>query len=359
MRKKRIFCALLALPALLLWIDQPARGDEAPYRIGICLALTGEAARWSSTQGVALTLAAEELGKNGTKIDLFWSDTGTSTQKSVGCFQEMVQSKKAEVVIGNVWAFLTQSMIGLAERNKVPLISTGYFREKCPKDGKYFFSVSEQASDSTPAYSRLLAAHPEMKRVAIVMFDDGEWGEMNTRAVQQAAKETGREVVEIYRTQDMHADFRAALPGVVAKRPDVIFIFHEPVITTKPLRELKYKGAIVHSNALGEQIWDTGKAAELFEGVYFLDNQQSEAFTKRFQAASGKLPLLEPQDGYDALAVAVEALKRNRKDPAAEIRSGEFQGVYQKLKFSESCAGKHSDWHVFRIQNGLPVNENR
>lgn len=343
------------LASILVGASSAHADPVGSYKIGVCFALTGEAAKWTAAQRQGIELAARDQRKRGALLEIVWDDTGVSTEKSVSCFKRMVQVEHAEIIIGNVWAFLTLPMIPLTERLHIPLISPGFYREQCPSRSQYFFSVSEQIGDVMPAFDRLLARHPAWRRIAILAFDDHTWGLANEQAVTAAARAHQREVVDVVRTQEMHPDLRSIYPAMLRKKPDAIFAFHEPLGLVRPLRELQYKGAIVVGNAIGEQIWDEGKAAGVFEGVYFADVPASDEFSAQYQALSGRLPILEAHSGYDALSLAVQALQKNRLDPAAALRTEEFEGVYQKLKFGNSCAAKHSDWRIFRILNGRPT----
>jgi ABC-type branched-subunit amino acid transport system substrate-binding protein len=356
--KKRLlkFFTLLSLLFIVFHAKNVSADEKSPYRIGVCYALTGAAAKWSEAHLRGVELAKDTLPNHGSDIELMIDDTGTSTSGSVTCLQRMIQQKKAEVVIGNVWGFLTNPLIPIVEREKVPLISTGIFRSGCPANSKYFFSISEQIEDNQPLFEQFFQSNPEIKTVGILYFDDGEWGEQNKTMVTQAAKKLNRKIVATIGNLDFQAEFRTLFPKIITKKPDAIFVFHEPLASTRALRDLGYQGIIVQSNAIGEQVRDDGSYPELFEKVYFADIPQSKDFQKKFRKKFSRSTALEPHSGYDALMVAYQALQKNRSDPAKAIRENVFSTLYQIADFGHSCAGKlKSSFHFFQIQNGYPI----
>jgi ABC-type branched-subunit amino acid transport system substrate-binding protein len=349
-KSQKIFLIfLLFIPRFAFCADQ--------IKIGVCFALTGEAARWSAAQLDGIQLAEEEFKRAGTDLKLLVEDTGTSSQGSVTCFKKLQNVEGVDAVIGNTFGFLTTPMMPLAKQAKIPLVATSVSKSSCPKDNPFFFSVSEQVSDIGDTFYRsFFLKNKEVKTIAIIAFDDAEWGAVNRAAVEGAAKKAGVQVADVFTTQDLKPDFRSVYPRILEKKPDAIFIFHEPLSTVTPLRELKYKGLIVESNAIGEQIWDTGKAADLFEGVYFADIPQKDDFVEKFYKRFGKKPVLEPHSGYDALKVLIESLLENRKDPAGVLHSKIFTGINgTQINFHDSCVGKKSLWGMYKIENGAPV----
>ena len=104
-----------------------------------------------------------------------------------------------------------------------------------------------------------------------------------------------------------------------------------------------------------EQIWETGKANPIFEGVYFTDVDHSAEFRAKFKARFGKEPILDAHSGYESVTTLIAGLQGNRTQPLKFIRENKIKGLYQEMDFSKSCAGKVSDWKLFRIKGGVPV----
>ena len=332
---------------------------ENDIKIGVCFALSGEGAKWSASHLNGILMAEEDWKAKGVNLKVIIEDTGTVPAGTVKCFKKMTEVEHVDAVVGNIFGFLTSPIMPLAKQKKIPVITSSLSKYGCPKDNDYVYSVSEQVYDITDTiYEKFFKKHPDVKTASILAFDDVEWGNVNAKAVQVAAERSGVKILDVEFNQEYKPDLRSIYPKMLAKNPDVIFIYHEPLSTVKVLRELQYKGKIVHSNAIGEQIWDTNKADPIFEGVYYTDINLNETFTKRFKDKFNKLPVLEPHSGYDAVNVVVNALLENRDNPASVLKTKKFEGINGGvIDFSKSCAGKVSSWGFYKIEGGVPVVE--
>lgn len=344
-----IFTCLLPLTSV--------QADVPAHRLGVCISLSGAGAKWAEAHLSGMRMAADDFKEQGTPVELLVEDTKSQTAGSVSCFQRlMAKNPRPGAVIGDIFGFLTTPMMSLAKDRKIPLISSSVSRLACPKDNPYFFTVSEQVQDLQPTFEKFFKSKSAIKKISIIAFDDPEWGRVNREAVKGAAAINNVEVLEVIDSSDLQFDFRGVAPRIVAKNPDAVFIFNEPLSSTRAFKEINYKGIIVQSNAVGEQLWDTGKAPEIFEGVYFADIDLPPTFQDKFKAKFKHEAVLEPQSGYDAVAVAIKALKKNVKDPATSLRQDKFVGVGEhEIDFSGSCAGKKSQWSMFEIKDGVKV----
>lgn len=81
-------------------------------------------------------------------------------------------------------------------------------------------------------------------------------------------------------------------------------------------------------------------------------------FKEKFQRRFNRYPILEAYSGYEAMRSVVFALKRQRKAPHEAMRDVVYQGVAGPIDYSgTSCAGNQSDWGLFQIRGGIPIEQ--
>ncbi len=324
------------------------QSNEPPYKIGVAYALSGQATYWANMQLKGIQLAQRDLAAEGIKVDLLIEDSETSSSKSVTAFNKLVASNGVEAVLGNIWAFLTEPMIPLAEKRKILLISS---ENSCRSDGQYSFAIGAQVELIVPAFRKFFDKFPNVKKTVVFYFDDPGWGHKNHKAWLQAAKESGVTVVKEASSSEFNPDFKAIFTPILALKPDAIFIAHEPVASTKTLRKLGYTGIIVQSNAVNEALASGGLTPQELEGVVYADTIPDTNFTSRFQELFAQPPTLEAHTGYEALRSAVRALQINRKQPAAALRTVKYAGVAGDIDFTKGCSGSQATWKLLQFHN--------
>ncbi len=89
---KKIVVATLSVA--LLATSLVVHAQEPRVRVGVTLGFTGPADRWSKFQRMGIELAAEDLQKEGHKIDLIFEDSQSKPRQSLSIFNKFVAVDK-------------------------------------------------------------------------------------------------------------------------------------------------------------------------------------------------------------------------------------------------------------------------
>jgi ABC-type branched-subunit amino acid transport system substrate-binding protein len=340
----------LILTALLVVISSAAAAEAPSVRVGVLLGLTGPADRWSRFQRMGIELAAEDLRKEGRNVQLSFEDSQSKPTQSLSIFNKFVAVDQVDGLLGDIFSFITEPLIPRANRERKLLISPSASPLLCAATFNYFFTTASQVALSAEGYGYFLDRHPEVKRVALVYFQDTGWGYQYRDAWRKLLAERGIEVVGEFETAEFAFDFKTPLVKLLRGKPDAFFVAQDPTTFIPAARQLGFSGHVVFANNILE-VPAAGGDLKL-DGIYFVDTLASPEFEQRFTARFGEPPLLEAYNGYEALRVLVKALSQQPHSPQREVPKLRYEGVSGMIDFSNSCAGNQSRWHLKRFQEG-------
>lgn len=342
--------ALLFIVLILQAFSVIAEGR--PLKIGVILSLTGQGSYWSNAAKEGVTLAAEEMEKEeGVKVQLIFEDSATSTSQGVKAFQKLASVDKVDAIVGDVWGYLTQPLIPLAEQMKVLTVSPGVSGGPCRE---YFWGASANIDNLDSVYGDFLKKFPAITQIGGMFFDDADWGNRIRAGLLKALKNESRTLVAEELSSELNPDFRAIFTRILAKNPQAIFVAHEPMVSTKTMRERSYKGMIVQSNAVFEALLRNEKNLKDLEGVYFADVNPNQEFHDKFEKRFGHKIMLEPQTSYEIIRSLVKAYKIDPKNLKEAIKKVEYNGVAGKINYRSNCSPNEFKFSMYRFEAGIP-----
>lgn len=347
---------LIAMASSIVYFSSTAAAQANP-KVGVISGMSGAAAKWNRFQNMGVELAKEELGAEGYPIDLIYEDSATEAPKAIAAFNKLVQFNKVDAILADDFGFVIAPLLPLLERSKTFLVALSLPHDRYCKQGRgYFYSGTSQFTKTKAAFEKFYELNPSVKKVALVIYDDPEWGNTYRDIWKAIAAERSVEVVDEFLSAEFTPDFKSALTKILAKKPDAVFVAHEPQSFLKALRQLNYQGLVVSANNVFEVLADTETLPALLEGVYVVDPKISSEFRDKFRARFKQYPILEAYAGYEGLRSIAAALKANPEKPQVGMREVTYPGVAGQIDYSvESCAGNHSSWALYRFRDGVPV----
>lgn len=332
--------------------------EPQKIKIGLISGLTGVAAKWSKFQNMGVTLAQEDYKSQGWDIEILVEDSQTQTTRAIAALNKLVEFDKVQSVISDDFGFVATPLIPIVNKRKIFLVSSGIPHNRYCKDNHYAFSISSQFFRAKEAFDRFFILNPQVRRMAMVIFDDQDWGDSYKNIWIELAKAHNVEIVADFITTEFTPDFRAALTKIISKKPDAIFFAHEPESFMKAVGQFHYSGLVVSTNAIFEMLVDKNIKRPEVEGVYTSDPNISEEFKGRFIERFGMPPILEAYAGYELLRTTVESFRNNPKNPELGIKKVAYDGLAGRIDFtSETCAGNITNWALFRFKNGQAIRQ--
>jgi branched-chain amino acid transport system substrate-binding protein len=340
---KKIFKILIAAVAIIILIavinvnNKQINPDAESVKIGVVYGLTGSAAAWSDFGKKAVDLAVKDInnagGINGRKVEVIYEDSQTSPINAVSAFNKLVDFDKVEVVVGDVWSFVTNPMISVANSKEIVLISPTVMDASVENGGDYFFSLAHTIESQRSAVEIFFKNNTDIKTAYSLCWDDA-WGNANSGLLKEIAIENGVEILG----EDCTADFGATYQNEAAKireaNPDLILLttaFTE--IPVKKIRDLGIESKILTTSILIDATETRGVEKNLFNNVYFTNWIPKQSFADRFYEEYGTQPWIEAQNHYETIISIAKAFEKS--DNILEgLKQVKYEGVAGEIDFT-------------------------
>lgn len=339
MMSKRTLLQLAA--AALATGVAPAWAQGADIKIGSVLSITGPAAFLGEPELKTLQMEIERLnaagGVLGRKLTLVHYDDGGEAGKANGFAKRLLDSDKVDLLIGGTTTGATMAMAPLVERAGVPFISLAGGVVVVEPVKKWVFK--------TPHTDRMAAekVFADMKKRGItkvaLLSETSGFGQSGRKETQAVAPKMGIELVadETYGPKD--ADVTAQLTKIRnAPGAQAVFVFglgQGPAVVSKNIAQLgiKLPQYQSHGVASDEYLKLAGAAAEgvrlpspallVAEALPTTDPQKTvaTAYAKAYRDRYKQEPSTFGGYAHDALALAVDAIKRAGGTDGAKVRA--------------------------------------
>jgi len=328
-----------------------ASAESREIKIGVLSGLNGAAAKWSKYQNMGMQLAQEEFNAKGWNVKLVIEDSETTASKAITAFNKLIAFDKVQAVVADDFGFVITPLLPLAKQKKKLLVTTGIPNQNFCKSGEgYFYSMSSQFDFAVEAYEQFFIQHPEVKKIALVVFDDPEWGNEYRKIWMMLANKYNIEVVDTFLNNEWKPDFKSALTKILAKKPDAILHAHEPESFVKAISQFNYKGSVVVANNVYEMLTEASQVRKELTNIFVVAPLVPDDFNKRFKERFSVDAILDAYSGYEALKVTLLAFEKNYNNPEQAIKSISYQGVAGPVGFpGSSCAGNQAKFGLFRF----------
>ncbi len=339
MNRRKFGKTIIAGAILMSAASLAAAAD--PIKIGSVLSVTGPAAFLGDPELKTLQMYVEKInadgGVLGRKLELVHYDDGSEANKANGFAKRLIESDKVDVIIGGTTTGATMAMVPLVEKAGVPFVSLAGAVVITEPTKKWVFK--------TPHTDRMAAekVFEDMKKRGIskvgLLSETSGFGQSGRKEVQHVAGKYGITLVadETYGPKD--TDMTAQLtkikgaPGVQS-----VFVFglgQGPAVVTKNYGQLGISLPLYQSHGVAsdEYIKLSGKAAEgvrlptpamlVADALPANDPQKPivVGYNKGYQDKFKAEPSTFGGYAYDALALAVDAMKRANSTDKDKVRN--------------------------------------
>ena len=335
MKVTHILTAVIS--AALFALGAPTQAADS-IKIGTFLAVTGPAAFLGDPELKTLQLYVDAINQQGgllgKPVELIHYDTGGNAKEAVSFFKRLVKKDQVDVIIGGSSSGESLAVMPLAEEEEIPFISMAGAVKIIEPVQKWTFK--------TPHTDRMAAAkiYTDMKRRGLtkvaLISGDGGFDKSGREESLKLAPEYGITIVsdESYGNKD--TDMTAQLTKIRDSGAQAILNFGfgtGPAIVTKNLRQLGIdlplyqshgvasKKYIELAGAAAESVRLPAAALQVPEKLADTDPQKPAllAYTRKYEAAHGDVSTFGGH-AYDALFIAVEAIKRAGTTDKAKVR---------------------------------------
>lgn len=199
--------------------------SSGPIKVGVILPLTGDAAAYGEPMRNALTLAADDVNKNGgvggKDIVLIYEDGKCSGKDAASAASKLVSIDKVQVIIGGFCSSESLAALPVVETAKVALFSGGSSSPDLTGKSRFFFRDYPSDASQGKVLAEL-AWKRGLKKVAFIQeqldYPLGIYKAFSTRFLELG----GALVKEEFPSNA--TDFRSALTKLRSQNPDALFI---------------------------------------------------------------------------------------------------------------------------------------
>lgn len=309
----------------------------AQVKIGVINSLSGNFAAFGQRYNTGMQVALEEInangGINGEKLELISQDDRSDAQSALAAV-ESLNKQEVPLIIGSYASGITGPISKVATRQKIPLIVLGSADDSITKPGTdWVFRAKHNSTIVANAYFDYfddLRKHNEgLKKIAI-MYGNGAWPTSVSEESARQAEKRGYEVVGKQAYDQGTTDFRPILNKFRSANPDILLTSSyadDGIAIARQIKEVGLNAKVVGIDTASSMISfieQVGKASEnIVSAVSWSPDVKYEGtpdLYKRLKAKAKEEPSFYEAEGYLALSVAADALRRAKSTDREAVR---------------------------------------
>lgn len=315
--------------------ESGAGGSDAPYKIGVALALTGVSGAIGEPQKKALDLFAERLeedgGIGGREVEFVYVDTTSEESQAVNTVRKLATQDNVLAIVGPSSSGEGIAAKPIVDSLKVPTITIAGAPGIVAPPVKYMFKEFPSPLDGLRAQLEHLKA--EGKTKVGIIYQNNAYGQAPAEAMPKMTEELGLQMVSSVPFPPAATDVTPQLQTVAKDAPDALIVYAVTpanAVVAKGAKALGLKAQLFQSPGAASTAYITlaGDAAEgtLVQGSKILaaeavaeDDPQYEAiqeFAKAHQAKYGELPSQFAAGAWDAMTLMTKAIEKAEPDPS-------------------------------------------
>jgi len=321
------FLRVVAAAALLLSLAC-SKKESAEILIGHVASLTGSEATFGQSTDNGIKLAFEEINKaggvKGKKLVLKTLDDQGKPEEAQVAATRLIVNDKVTALIGEVASSRSLAMGPVAEKNKVPMISTASTNPKVTLDQqgntlKYVFRVCFIDPFQGTVMAKFARENMKISKVAVLRDVGNAYSVGLADFFEDTFKKMGGEIVTDQSFKAGDQDFKAQLTKIRETNPEAIYVpayYTDVGLISRQVRELGMKVPL-----MGGDGWDSEELYKISQGAlngsFFSNHYTTESpdervksFIEKYKAAYGSVPDALAALGYDAALVAADAMNR-------------------------------------------------
>ena len=364
----RIRQCALALAALL-FLAVPA-GAQAPWRLGVIGASSGDASTSNEAMFRAARFAVDEInaagGLLGRPVEAVEIDNHSSSLGSKAA-AELAVSLNVVSVIGAVWSEHSLAMAPVLQAARIPMITPMSTNPEVTRAGDYIFRTCYTDTFQGEVMAHFARQDLKAARAAILTNVSRVYSVDLGRMFDERFRALGGEVLWRGAYTIDTADYLRLLQMVKAVDPDVLYVpgdYRDSSFIIKQARDLGLRAVILGADAFGLRLYDyIGAAAD---GCYYTTHWHhdsplpaSRRFVAAWEARFGEVRQTTIPMTYDAVMLWADAVRRAGSADRARIRDAlaatrDFHGATGTIGF-ETGGDPRRPLVINRLEGGRAV----
>src|SRR5712692_4408498 len=362
------FVVFLAVVSLFIpWPGQAA----AKVKIGFVNSITGPEAPIGENLSNGVTLAIEDLKKEGIDVDLIKEDDTGKPEKSMAAFEKLGTRDNVTGIVGPYSSKCASALAKLAEKYKVPLLIPVASKDDITRQNlKWTFRLSATTNDYATILLDMVTKLGKPKTMAIIN-ENTDFGTSGAKLAKDYAAKKQITVVAEEAYSPGSPDYRSTLASIKAKDPDLVFMVSyvaDAILLMRQSREIGLSPQAFLGAGAGFATEAFAKEQDISNNV-FSSTQWTGAvnwpgakeFYERYKARFGKEPTYHASTAYESMIIMAETAAKAGASPEKTrdlLKRGKWNGIMGEVRFADYDGYTNQNKHqmlVEQIQNGAHV----
>jgi branched-chain amino acid transport system substrate-binding protein len=361
----RRFIVLLAVFALLI----PAFAQGATkVKIGFINSITGPEAPIGENLSNGVTLAIEDLKKQGIDVELIKEDDTGKPEKAMAAFEKLATRDDVAGIVGPYTSKCAAAISKLAEKYKTPLLIPVSSKEDITKQGlKWTFRLSATTEDYATILLSMAQTLGKPKTMAIIN-ENTDFGTSGAKSAKEYAAKHGLTIVAEEAYAPGSPDYRSTLASIKSKNPNIVFMVSyvaDAILLMRQSREIGLSPQAFLGAGAGFATVQFAKEQDISNNV--LSSTQwtrdvnwpgARAFAERYVKAFGKEPTYHASTAYESMIIMAQTAAKaggNRDKLRDLLKKGKWNGLMGDVAFIDYNGYTNQNHHqmlVEQIQKG-------
>lgn len=355
---KRFLILLALIPTL-------ANGATR-VKIGFINSITGPEAPIGENLSNGVTLAIEDLKKEGIDVDLVREDDTGKPERAMAAFEKLSDRDRAAGIVGPYTSKCAAALAKLAERHKVPLVIPVASKDDITRQKlQWTFRLSATTTDYATILLDMVTTLGKPKTIAII-GENTDFGTSGAKSAQEYAAKKGIKVVANELYSPGSPDYRSTLASIREKKPDLVFMVSyvaDAILLMRQSRELALTPQAFLGAGAGFATVQFAREKDISNGVFSstqwtpdVNWPNSKQFNERYKKQFGKEPTYHATTAYESMIIMAETAakaKGNRTLIRDMLKRGRWNGVMGEVTFADYNGYFNQNRHQMLVEQIL------
>jgi len=328
--------------------------NATEWKVGAYVSLSGDDSAFGTDTREGIELAIEEINKTGIKgkpMKVLYEDDKSKPEEATNKVLQLIDRDGVIAVLGEVASSRSRAGGIVANREKIPMITSASTHPDVTKDRPYVFRVCFTDDVQGKMGAQFVAGTLGKKKVALLFASDDLYSSGLANEFRAEAKKLGMEIVLEKSFLKKETNFTTYINELKAANPDIIYtpVYYNAM--AQIARQAKAAG-VPGNMFVGGDGWDANEllrdAGEEMEGAYFTNHYApdvpwplSQEFVKKYEERYKRTPAAMAAQAYDSAKLLADAIGRAKTDTPDGIREAlaetkNFQGATGSISMDEN-----------------------
>ena len=328
--------AALSLVSLLaVSAGSPAPAGGEPILIGTIQPMTGPYAAFGVKFYQAYNLAADEIngagGIKGRPIEIVFEDSQDKLDLAQTAARKLVENPQILALMGGRLSGAGMAIAQIAEREHIAYLVDHPSADIITKSGfQWTFRLNPASSFNTVPLQKFMKEYAKDIQKVALLYENSVYGKGVTEPFKAWLGQNGYQVVVSELYPPLSLDYRDLLNKVKAQNPDLVFLasnIPDSALIIRQSRELGLAPKMISGAGAGFSINEfIEQAGDAANAVYSTGpwsgnpkDPKVQALSEKFYKRFGHYPKEHEAEGYSAVYVMADALRRAKSFSRADI----------------------------------------